>query len=172
MHVDDILIGGTDKQVTEVSKNLRRQFNMTENDVGHFLGIRVERNKDGTILLTQDAYVDKLLATFDMQECATRNTPAGEILKAGTPQPEGEEQEEIPEYRRLLGALQYISVDHYKTRHHLCSESSSKILPATDERSPDSCQAYTPLSKGNQALWLEVRACQKERWSCKHHRGP
>jgi hypothetical protein len=110
VYVDDILIGGTDEQVTEVSKNLRRQFNMTENDVGHFLGIRVERNKDGTILLTQDAYVDKLLTTFDMQECATRNTPAGEILKAGTPQPEGEEQEEIPEYRRLLGALQYLSI--------------------------------------------------------------
>jgi hypothetical protein len=56
---------------------------MTENDVGYFLGIRVERTEDGTIFLTQDAYVDKLLSTFDMTDCSTRNTPAGEILKPG-----------------------------------------------------------------------------------------
>jgi hypothetical protein len=106
VYVDDILVGGSDRLVKEISSNLQRKFQMTENEVNHFLGIRVTRTEDGTITLSQDAYIDKLITTFEMSDCKTRATPAeGYILptKDGTPG-------EFPDYRKIIGALQFLSI--------------------------------------------------------------
>ena len=69
VYVDDILVGGLPEAVADIVTKLTTVYKMTQSEVGHFLGIRVNRDAEGSITLTQDAYVERLLERFHMTDC-------------------------------------------------------------------------------------------------------
>ena len=72
-------------------------------DLRYILGILVERDKNG-IYLSQVTYIEKVLATFGMEECKHVVTPA--LDPPGTESPKLES--DVP-YKQAIGSLLYIS---------------------------------------------------------------
>ena len=117
IYVDDTIITGPDEQAIE---NLIKSLGVTEEEqvhtfqlrdegeVGAFLGIQIERNKNDTFHLTQLGLTNKVLATAGMENSkATVKTPA-----ATTPlglDSEGEPFTETWEYPVIIGMLLYLS---------------------------------------------------------------
>lgn len=77
IHVDDLVIGGNEKDVMEFKENMKSQFEME--DLGEckwVLGMRVTRNRWArTIQLHQDQYIENMLAEFGMENCKPATTP-------------------------------------------------------------------------------------------------
>ncbi len=112
VYVDDLLIIGPSKQSVQTIKDvLNHHFAMKDlGPVGHFLGIRVTRNRDkGSIRLSQDAYVDKILKDFNYEECRSVSTPMkkGDVLE---PAPAGYQAERklLTWYQSLVGSALYL----------------------------------------------------------------
>jgi len=112
VYVDDLLVIAPSKQAVQKIKDLlNNQFAMKDlGPVGHFLGIRVTRNRaEGSIRLTQDAYIDKILKEFNHEECRSVSTPMkkGEILE---PAPEGyqADSKRLTWYQSLVGSALYL----------------------------------------------------------------
>lgn len=69
------------------------------------LGIRVTQ-RDGSIKLDQEAFIEKMLKKFNMSDCKTTTTPlvTGQQLERGI-----EQMQSLP-YRELIGSLMYAAV--------------------------------------------------------------
>jgi hypothetical protein len=69
--------------------------------ISYYLGIEVDQS-DGSIVLSQRQYVDKILAAFNMTDCKTNS------MCPST----GAERERMKEYpvRQAIGALMYLSI--------------------------------------------------------------
>jgi hypothetical protein len=113
VYVDDILLGGDKMTVQRITKQLREKFKMTQNEPDYFLGMRIERHANGDILLTQDAYVKRLLENFNMAKTRTVSSPASptRLSKNDCPATELEraEMNDVP-YRQAVGALMYLAI--------------------------------------------------------------
>ena len=73
MYVDNcILMSPSKKDMDGVIKSLHAsEQNFTiddEGEVGNFLGVKIQKNKDGTITLTQPQLMDLFLEDLHMQE--------------------------------------------------------------------------------------------------------
>ena len=78
LYVDDILITGKDPTLVEQKKKeLKERFDMTDmGEVSRILGMEVTRDYDeGTLAITQTAYVDSILKRFGMQDANAAHTP-------------------------------------------------------------------------------------------------
>lgn len=112
LHVDDACMATNDDQLHQkVLKMLEKEFLVKDmGNITYYLGIRVEQ-QDGSCTLTQDAYIDKLLATFKMELANEADTPGvpGQILsKQDCPEtPEAKAEMEGKPYRQLVGSLMY-----------------------------------------------------------------
>ncbi|CAA7029323.1 unnamed protein product [Microthlaspi erraticum] len=117
LYVDDMLIASKSKSDIKVLKAmLSAEFEMK--DLGparRILGMDIIRdNKRGVLVLSQEAYLQKLLKTFSMWDCREVQTPLGSHIKlqALTPQQEVEqarEMDKIP-YASVVGSLMYAMV--------------------------------------------------------------
>jgi hypothetical protein len=113
IHVDDATLATNDEQLREeVLGKLKEKFLVKDlGDLSHYLGMRVTR-EGGVTEVTQDAYVEKLLARFNMDMANPADTPGlpGQVLsKEDCPQngsPEQREMEQKP-FRSLVGSLMY-----------------------------------------------------------------
>ncbi len=47
-----------------------------EEDVAGFLGVHIDRRKDGTIHLTQRGLIDRLIKTLNIGDLPSKRTPA------------------------------------------------------------------------------------------------
>nr|KYP67735.1 hypothetical protein KK1_024087 [Cajanus cajan] len=67
VYVDNLIITGDDeKEVHQIKSNLSVRFQMKElGELKHFLGLEVERTKDG-IFLCQQKYAQDLLKRYGM----------------------------------------------------------------------------------------------------------
>ena len=76
LHVDDACMATNDDQLRQkVLKMLEKEFLVKDmGNITYYLGIRVEQ-QHGSCTLTQDAYIDKLLATFQMELANEADTP-------------------------------------------------------------------------------------------------
>ena len=90
LYVDDILITGKDPTLVEQKKKeLKERFEVTDiGQVSRILGIDVTRDYDeGTLAITQTAYVDHILERFGMQDANAAHTPGyGPELSAEQPE--------------------------------------------------------------------------------------
>jgi hypothetical protein len=71
LYVDDILLIRNDIPMMEVVKSsLRKSFLMNDlGEVTHILGIKIYRDRSKRLIgLSQDAYIDKILNQFNMQD--------------------------------------------------------------------------------------------------------
>ena len=108
-YVDDLLLAGNDVAAIDSVKNfLATQFYMKDlGDIRYFLGIEVDRTKQG-IFLSQQKYVLDLLKEFNMFHVKPLKLPmdshvkllpnSGDLLKDPTP------------YQHLVGKLIYLTI--------------------------------------------------------------
>lgn len=109
LYVDDGLIASTsEKETTFFLEEMKKRFKLTTKPATYFLGMEIERQSDGSILLHQKAYANRVLERFGMEECKPVATP---ILKAEDMKAMNNDQEvkvsTFP-YRQAVGALAYL----------------------------------------------------------------
>jgi hypothetical protein len=71
LYVDDILLIGNDIPMMEVvQSSLRKSFSMKDlGEAAYILGIKIYRYRSKRVIrLSQDAYIDKILNRFNMQD--------------------------------------------------------------------------------------------------------
>jgi hypothetical protein len=78
VHVDDITITGTDKEITEVVKGIKNKYKVTDSGQPKLiLGIAVDYDKKaGTLKISQEAAINKIVGELGMTECKSMSTPA------------------------------------------------------------------------------------------------
>ena len=118
LFVDDLVpvYAGDDKsEWTAVKQQLMTRYKMTnKGSIRMLLGMKVERDRmKRTITLTQEAYVNKMLKVFGMEQCKPTATPMdkNKLTKDDCPQTQEEQNEmrNIP-YKELVGSLLYASI--------------------------------------------------------------
>ena len=111
LYIDDIIIAGQKEiQIQEIVDALESEFSMTDiGEVGSFLGIKIKQtSKD--LFLSQRAYMEKLLARFEMTNCNPSKSP----MKANSEKQEDDDGEvvvEIKPYREVVGCLMFLMLN-------------------------------------------------------------
>jgi hypothetical protein len=77
LFVDDMLIIGNDKAfIAEVKSKLSAHFKMKDMGITkRFLGMEINRNTNGDVILSQCHYIERMLQRFGMQDCKPVYTP-------------------------------------------------------------------------------------------------
>lgn len=111
LYVDDAGIGAKDpKDIDKLIEQLRELgFELKkEGDFTEFLGIKLEKMKDGAVELTQTGLIDKILQAADMVDCSPNRVPATGPLGSD---PDGAPMQETWNYRSIVGMLLYLSTN-------------------------------------------------------------
>lgn len=112
IYIDDGLIAATDAAiVTTLLTELKREFEVTTGTLNLFLGLQIERCRDGSIFLHQTSYTRKILERFNMTDA---NLVAVSIDKHQTlcVSMHGKERAtrvQTP-YREAVGSLMYLAI--------------------------------------------------------------
>jgi hypothetical protein len=71
LFVDDMLIIGNDKAfIAEIKSKLSAHFKMKDLGIAkRFLGMEIERNTNGDVILSQHHYIERMLQQFGMEDC-------------------------------------------------------------------------------------------------------
>ncbi|KAD4889451.1 hypothetical protein E3N88_21524 [Mikania micrantha] len=117
LYVDDMLIAGSDmKEINKLKKQMSEEFEMKDlGAVKQILGMSIFRNsKDGSLTLSQEKYIGKVLEKFSMKNARARNTPLGSQFKLSKDQcPKTDEDiaemAKVP-YASAVGSLMYAMV--------------------------------------------------------------
>ena len=108
LYVDDGLIAAqSGGEVDDLIKAMERQFDVKTTNAQYYLGMQIEQNhQQNSIKIHQQAYINSVLAKFNMADCHPTATPAepGGVLKAN----QGEKAN-IP-YRQIIGSLMHLTV--------------------------------------------------------------
>jgi hypothetical protein len=113
--VDDLMIAYKDeKWIKTFIKALESKFPITDlGSILYCIGMHVTHNNDGSIKVTQEKYIDDVLARFNMTDCHTVQTP----LITGTtfsltdsPSEDSDEWKEAKKlpYQSLIGSLMFL----------------------------------------------------------------
>lgn len=109
VYVDDLIITGDDeREIHQTRENLSVRFQMKElGELKHFLGLEVDRTKEG-LFLCQQKYTRDILQKFGMLECKPISTPIEPNAKICAH--EGKELDDGTMYRQLVGSLIYLTL--------------------------------------------------------------
>lgn len=109
VYVDDLIITGDDEnEIRQIRENLSVRFQMKElGELKHFLGLEVERTRDG-LFLCQQKYAQDLLERFGMLDCKPISTPIE--VNARLRATEGKDLQDGTMYRQLVGSLIYLTL--------------------------------------------------------------
>ena len=109
VYVDDLIIIGDDEdEIRRTRENLAIHFQMKElGELKHFLGLEVDRVKDG-LFLGQHKYEKDLLQKFGMLNCKPISTHMEVNTKLYAQ--EGKELEDPTMYRQLVDSLIYLTL--------------------------------------------------------------
>jgi hypothetical protein len=117
LYVDDMLVAGPDMdEIQMLKKQLSREFDMK--DLGaakQILGMRINRDKQkGTLQLSQEEYIDRILKRFSMSNAKPVSTPLASHFRLSKDQsPKTEEEKDfmakVP-YASAIGSLMYAMV--------------------------------------------------------------
>lgn len=110
VHVDDILLAGTDEAIQMVEKLLNDKFKLTMNDeVYHFLSFNINRNrKSKTFTINQASYIHDQVELYHLEDVRSVSTPCEDHFKDLC---RNKDQNQITShpYCLLIGALLWIS---------------------------------------------------------------
>lgn len=116
VHVDDIRGSSTNQETAnKLLKDIQGLFDVKVNKPeDSFLGIQTEVSGDG-IFLHQTTYANRVLARFDMSNCAAVDTPiTGDKLSLTQCPQTTEEKDQMADrktkYRSIVGSLNYLAV--------------------------------------------------------------
>ena len=117
LYVDDILLASSDVNLLKRTKCfLSQRFDMKDlGEASYVLGIEIKRDKPKNLLgLCQQAYINKVLKRFDMQNCTGGLVPMakGDRLHKGQCPKNDLERENMKSkpYAQLVGSLMYAQV--------------------------------------------------------------
>jgi Reverse transcriptase (RNA-dependent DNA polymerase) len=106
---DGILFSKFDEEIQECIAELQDTFNISiEGDVSDYVGVNIERQKDGTIHMTQPQLINSILKELNFLETTKpAKTPAfsSTTLSAGK---DKEEHKADWHYRRIIGKLNFL----------------------------------------------------------------
>ena len=113
IHADDLAFGFEDGNLTaqRVLTLVREEFKVTEEDLTFVLGMSVNTLSDGSIFVEQEAYIDKVLKRFEMQDCTGSKTPMDDKLKFSTsmkPPKDCKLNAALYPYLEVIGCLSYL----------------------------------------------------------------
>jgi len=78
IYVDDGLVVGSDKtEIEEFLEMLQREFHATRESLDNFLSMKIQKNKDRSIIISQEDYSRKILKGFGMDKSNGVSTPIG-----------------------------------------------------------------------------------------------
>ena len=114
VYVDDFLIAAIKNDIQDIKEQLKNCFKMTDNkEANEILGIAIRRDRSKRqIYLSQTAYAESILKTFDMVDCKPVATPLvtdSHFTKSQSPSTPEEERimKNVP-YREAVGKVMYL----------------------------------------------------------------
>lgn len=110
VHVDDILLAGTETSIQGVESMLHDKFKMTRSeDVSHFLSFDINRDRSTkTFTMNQSSYIHDLVETYHLEEARQVFTPCDGLFKDLCKNSDSTLTTSKP-YCSLVGALLWIS---------------------------------------------------------------
>jgi hypothetical protein len=112
-HVDDLGIQSPKKEVIDelLDALQKKGFQLTrEGTFSEYLGIQYTHNdKNGSINMTQEGLIQKIIEATGMEDCNPNHTPA--IKDALGSDPDGEPMTDSWSYRSIVGMLLYLSTN-------------------------------------------------------------
>lgn len=108
LYVDDlILVGNNLIEINRIKSLLSAEFEMKDmKELKYFLGISIERDiGNGTLFISQEAYLKNVLKRFGMENCKGTRTPME--LNVQLPRDENAAKTSMP-YKELIGCLMYV----------------------------------------------------------------
>ena len=121
LHTDDSLLAGPDaKEIDAIIDELQRKAKLAitvEGDLADFLGVNIDRRKDGSIHLTQPHLINQILKDLrlDGDNAKAKTTPAAssKLLSQNT---DSEPFDDSFNFRSVIGKLNYLEK---ATRSHI-----------------------------------------------------
>ena len=113
VYIDDcIVFAPTDKAIDQVVKDLRacsRRFTVDDQgDVGDFLGIQVQKQDDGSILLTHPQLIDSIIKDLHLQACSNGKKTPSVMTSLLHKDSDGPEMTPDFHYRSVIGKLNFL----------------------------------------------------------------
>jgi hypothetical protein len=117
LYVDDILLIRNDIPMMEAIKSsLRKSFSMKDlGEVVYILGIKIYRDRSNRLIgLSQDAYIDKILNQFNMQDSKKGFLPMSHGITLSKKQcptdPNEKERMRVIPYASAIGSIMYAMI--------------------------------------------------------------
>ena len=111
IYVDDGLIAAQkEDDMRKIITELQKEFEITIGPPTCYLGIEIQRRKDGSIFICQNRYAKEILKKFNMDEAITISTPI-ETNSKGLSNSVNSEAEDISgkvPFREAVGSLRYL----------------------------------------------------------------
>ena len=83
LYVDDGIVAATDeRELSEFAEKLKSEFKIMTKAATYFLGVEIDQKSDGSIKISQAAYIKKVLDQFGMSDCRPCVTPIIQSEKA------------------------------------------------------------------------------------------
>ncbi|UYV68405.1 hypothetical protein LAZ67_5004222 [Cordylochernes scorpioides] len=114
IYVDDLIIAAERKDtLISFKESMKKIFKIKDlGKINYCLGIRIQTEKDGSISIDQEKYIEELLAKYRMKEAKPISTPMdsnSKLTKISSIEGENEPVKK-EEYQSLIGSLIYLSV--------------------------------------------------------------
>ena len=112
VHVDDIVLATkSDKRMAEVKKGLAEGFKVKDiGELHHFLGVKVIQNpQTGEVWIGQEAYAQRVLQKFGMENAKPLHTPVDASLKLVKTTEDCENVDQV-QFISAVGSLLYLSI--------------------------------------------------------------
>ena len=113
LHVDDCWITRLNQEdIDWVVKQIAAKFDNNEVDGSkHYLGMKIEKQANGNLVISQEQYIDELLTEFRMEDCLPKETPMekGLWIEFTSEDDQGLDDNFTPtNYWKGTGSLQYL----------------------------------------------------------------
>ena len=106
LHVDDGLIASSSKEEADkFLSELKQEFKIKISSGNYFLGLEIEKQADGSIIVRQKKYTKSILEKFGMKDCRPVHTP---IVNESSEEGKADDETIKFPYRSAVGALIYL----------------------------------------------------------------
>jgi hypothetical protein len=109
LYIDDGLVVASDKEeLNSFLHDLKQSFKIVERPATCYLGLEIDRRRDGKIKIPQEAYAKRILERFNFSNCNPVSTP---MVKGSMES--GKEDDETGKkfpYRQAVGAVMYLMI--------------------------------------------------------------
>lgn len=111
IYIDDGLIVSSDeKKIKNVLRELQKKHEVKTNVANMFLGLQIEQKSNGAIFLHQEAYTNRVLVRFRMENANPVTIPADKQHESNDKADASSKEAANAPYQQAIGSLMYLSV--------------------------------------------------------------